>query len=54
MSDHQDFEFTDNEDLGQLMEIIDKLVLEPIAIIMEFMQDINVEVIKKSYFLCLI
>ena len=49
----EDPDFDDeNDDLNDLMEIIDKVILEPIAIVLEFLQDINVNVIHKSYFLC--
>ena len=51
--DDQDMDFDDDsDDLNDLMDIIDKLVLEPIGIVLEFLHDINVNVIQKSYFLC--
>jgi len=49
----EDLDLSDeSDDLNDLMDIIDKLVLEPIAIVLEFLHDINVNVIQKSYFLC--
>lgn len=42
----------ENDDLNDLMELVDKVILEPIAIVLDFFQDLNANVIQKSYFLC--
>lgn len=52
MSDNTEPDFGQSEDFSELMEMIDKVILEPISILMDFLQDINVDVIKKSFFLC--